>query len=65
MITDLLKQLQLVTAKNPKVPSLPEVAMAAPETSSCHHLLIPEEESLREDLLDLKQLLTPMPKLSQ
>ena len=57
MITDLLKQLQLVTAKNPKVPSLPEVAMAAPE--------IRDEESLREDLLDLKQLLTPMPKLSQ
>ena len=57
MITDLLKQLQLVTAKNPKVPSLPEVAMAAPETR--------DEESLREDLLDLKQLLTPMPKLLQ
>jgi len=57
MITDLLKQLQLLTAKNPRVPSLKEAAMAAPD--------VREEESLKEDLLDVKQLLTPLPDLVQ
>ena len=57
MITDLLKQLQILSAKNPRVPTLAEVAMAAPDAR--------EEESLKEDLQDLKQLLTPLPKVVQ
>jgi hypothetical protein len=57
MITDLLQQLKLLSIKNPKVLSLAEVAMAAP--------LVEEEESLTQDLLDVKQLLTPLPDLVQ
>ena len=57
MITDLLKQLQFLSAKNPRVPTLAEVAMAAPD--------VRDEESLKEDLRDLKQLLTPLPKVVQ
>jgi hypothetical protein len=49
MITDLLQQLKLLSIKNPKVLSLAEVAMAAPDPS--------EDESLQEDLEAIRQAL--------